>query len=200
MPRPAHRPSRRDDIIDAAIAVFARRGYVETSVSDVANAAEVAVTAVYYHFAGKDDLYGAAVAKVLAAIDDVVAQARADDTPGDDASLGDVIDAVWDWVDAHPDAATLVYVHGHAATRQAAARRQEFDELHVRRAFSYVGQPAETLTEVRRGAATIAVRTLVDLLIAVHPMRMDGGPLSTHSPAELRSAVKAVSTRLVHAV
>ena len=49
---PAHRPSRRDEIVDAAIVVFGQRGFVDTSISDIAEAADVAVTAVYYHFAG----------------------------------------------------------------------------------------------------------------------------------------------------
>src|SRR4051812_28682544 len=37
--RPAHRPSRRLQIVEAAIQVFAREGYVEASVEDIANAA-----------------------------------------------------------------------------------------------------------------------------------------------------------------
>src|SRR4051812_2141124 len=39
--RPAHRPSRRQQIIDAATLVFADRGYVEASVEDIAKAAGV---------------------------------------------------------------------------------------------------------------------------------------------------------------
>ncbi len=38
-PLPAHRPSRRDEILDAAIAVFAAQGFVDTSISDVAEQA-----------------------------------------------------------------------------------------------------------------------------------------------------------------
>ncbi|MEZ5217145.1 MAG: TetR family transcriptional regulator [Ilumatobacteraceae bacterium] len=65
--RPAHRPSRRQSIIDAAIRVFAERGFVDTALTDVAEAADVAVTAVYYHFSGKDELFGAAMRHVLEA-------------------------------------------------------------------------------------------------------------------------------------
>ena len=46
-PLPAHRPSRRNDIIDAAIRQFARNGFVDASISDVASEADVVVTAVY---------------------------------------------------------------------------------------------------------------------------------------------------------
>ena len=196
---PSHRPSRREDIVDAAIGVFAGKGFVDTSISDIAAAADVAVTAVYYHFAGKDDLYGAAIGKVLASVDDVVAGIRADDAPAEDDALYRVIDAVWDWVDANPDPATLMYIHTPAATRQAAALRQGFDDRHVERAFAYINADVPLSTR-RLGMATLAVRTLVDVLIAIHPMRLPGGPLSDCSPKALRQAVKELSTRLVMAV
>ena len=199
---PAHRPSRRDEIVDAAIAVFSQRGFVDTSISEVAAAADVAVTAVYYHFAGKEDLYGAAISKVLTAVDDVVASVRADDAPADGNTLHEVIDAVWEWVDENPDPAKLMHLHTPAATRQAAQLRREFDELHVRRAFAYLsnGTTGEVPSLHRQAIATLAVRTLVDVLIAIHPMRMPGGPLSGCSPAAVRSAVKSLSTRLVLSV
>ena len=198
----AHRPSRRDEIVDAAISVFSQRGFVDASISDVARAADVAVTAVYYHFAGKEDLYGAAISKVLSSVDEVVAAVRADDDLDvDGATLHQVIDAVWDWVDENPDPATLMHLHTPAATRQAAQLRREFDELHVRRAFAYLRDGgSDTPSAHRMAVATLAVRTLVDVLIAIHPMRMPGGPLSGCSPAVLRDAVKALSTRLVLSV
>ena len=199
---PAHRPSRRDEIVDAAIIVFAQRGFVDTSITDIAVAADVAVTAVYYHFAGKEDLYGAAIRKVLSSVDDVVAGVRADDAPADSDTLHRVIDAVWEWVDQNPEPATLMHLHTPAATRQAAQLRGEFDDLHTRRAFAYLdgGVETEHPSPQRLGVATLAVKTLVDVLIAIHPMRMPGGPLSNCSPKALRAAVKSLSTRLVLAV
>lgn len=199
---PAHRPSRRDDIVDAAISVFARRGFVDTSIGDIADAADVAVTAVYYHFAGKEDLYGAAIAKVLHQIDEIVARIRADDAPAESDTLDRIIDAVWDWVDENPDPAKLVHLHTPAATRQAAQLRREFDELHVRRAFAYLEDSADAATTApqRLAVATLALRTLVDVSIAIHPMRMPGGPLSGCSPKTLRRSMKEISARLIRSV
>jgi hypothetical protein len=34
-------------------------------------------------------------------------------------------------------------------------------------------------------------------LIAIHPMRLDGGPLSRRSPRALRAALEAVSQRIM---
>ena len=70
--QPAHRPSRRNDIIDAAIRLFARKGFVDAAISDVADEADVVVTAVYYHFAGKEELFSAAVHRVFESISAVV--------------------------------------------------------------------------------------------------------------------------------
>src|SRR4051812_50146270 len=69
---PAHRPSRRQEIIDAAIKVFARTGFAETSVQDVAEEAGVVPTAVYYHFAGKDELFDVALQSVIGELDEGV--------------------------------------------------------------------------------------------------------------------------------
>jgi AcrR family transcriptional regulator len=54
--RPAHRPSRRAHIIDSAIRLFARVAFDEVTVGDIAEAAEMTPAAVYYHFAGKEQI------------------------------------------------------------------------------------------------------------------------------------------------
>ena len=132
-PLPAHRPSRRNDIIDAAIRQFARNGFVDASISDVASEADVVVTAVYYHFSGKEELFSAAVHRVFESIGEVVAAARGGDEPADPESLDAVIDAVWNWIDTHPEEATLLYLQLPGATRQITTLRQEFEEVHVQR-------------------------------------------------------------------
>ena len=55
------RRSRRNDIVTAAIQVFARQGYADASIQEVAAEAGVAPTAVYYHFSGKEDLFDVAL-------------------------------------------------------------------------------------------------------------------------------------------
>src|SRR4051812_4933735 len=104
---PAHRPSRRHVIIDAAIRVFARKGYADASIQDVAEQAHVVPTAVYYHFSGKDELFDVALRRVMAETDDLVRSVRPDDEAADAGALGRVIAAVWDWTEEHPDEAKL---------------------------------------------------------------------------------------------
>ncbi len=196
---PAHRPSRRDDIIDAAIRQFARKGFVDAAISDVAEDADVVATAVYYHFSGKDELFTAAVHRVFDSISQVVAAVHSDDSPADQATLAAVIDAVWDWIDTHPDEATLVHLQLPGATRQISTLRQEFEELHTQRAFGYLSTSEHRgrTSAARRAVEALSVRTLVDLLISVHTMRLADGPLSHESSPKLRAAVHELSYRLV---
>jgi len=206
---PAHRPSRRNEIIDAAIRLFARKGFVDAAISDVAEEADVVVTAVYYHFSGKEELFTAAVHRVFDSISAVVSEVRAgsgadegsavaDTAVGDDEMLDRVIDAVWGWIDTHPDEATLVHLQLPGATRQISTLRQEFEDLHVRRAFGYLGPAKASRTSAaRRAAENLAVRTLVDVLISVHTMRLADGPLSGEPGGQLRAALHGLAHRLV---
>ena len=49
-------PDKRDRILDAAIKVFAKRGFFAAQVADVAKRADVAAGTVYLYFKSKDDL------------------------------------------------------------------------------------------------------------------------------------------------
>ena len=169
IPQPAHRPSRRNEILDAAIRLFARKGFVDAAISDVAEEADVVVTAVYYHFAGKEELFSAAVHRVFESISGVVSSVRGDDVPADEASLDAVIDAVWEWIDTHPDEATLVHLQLPGATRVITTLRQEFEELHVQRAFGYLDHGGYQRRQPGAG-------------------RMGSGLGSRYSPAERRAS------------
>ncbi len=180
--------------------MFARKGFVDTSIGDIAEEATVAATAVYYHFSGKEELFNAAIGKVFDAISEVVSGVRGEASEiVDEATLDRVIDAVWVWVDTHPDEATLVHLQLPGATRQITAIRHEFEELHVERAFGYLGPrlTRQRVPAARRAVETLSVRTLVDLLISVHSMRLADGPLSEEPSAELQASVRRLAHRLV---
>ncbi len=46
----------RQRILDSAAAIFASKGYGRTLMGDIAQEAEIHITALYYHFSTKDDL------------------------------------------------------------------------------------------------------------------------------------------------
>jgi AcrR family transcriptional regulator len=198
----AHRPSRRNAIVTAAVTVFARQGFSDTSIQEVAGEAGVAPTAVYYHFSGKEELFEAALRQVLDEINEVVLAARADDQPGDPEILGHVITAVWQWIELHPDAASLVYHHLPGATSQTRILQDEFEALHIHRAFDYI-TPANNGLRTKRTAAarhaseTLAARSFIALTLLIHPMRAQNGPLARYSERSLRSGLIDTSTRIL---
>jgi AcrR family transcriptional regulator len=198
---PAHRPSRRQEIIDAAIKVFARTGFAETSVQDVADEAGVVPTAVYYHFAGKDELFDVVLQSVITELDEVVDRARAEEAhPA--VALSQITTAVWNWIESRPDHARILYSHLPGATKQARLLRAQFEEQHIERAFVYArhvpaGQRRLRSATAEEAATRLAVRTLIRTLIAIHPMRLDGGPLSRRSPRALREALDDVMLRMM---
>jgi AcrR family transcriptional regulator len=58
------RRSRRDEILEIAVGLFAQRGYHGVSMDDVGAAAGVTGPALYHHFAGKEAMLVAALAPV----------------------------------------------------------------------------------------------------------------------------------------
>src|SRR3954454_5312345 len=55
--RPSVEPERREQLIEAAARVIARRGYDAATVRDVAREAGVSTGVIAYYFEGKDDLF-----------------------------------------------------------------------------------------------------------------------------------------------
>src|SRR5690242_10829332 len=66
--RPAHRPSRRDDVLVAGTVEFVERGFASVSVTDIAKRAGMTPAAVYYHFPTKEDVLLALVGRTGDAI------------------------------------------------------------------------------------------------------------------------------------
>lgn len=196
-----HRPSRRQEIVSAAIRVFAAKSFSDASIQDVAIEADVVPSAVYYHFTGKDELFELAMRRVLDMVNEVVAGVRAQEDSDADPSLEAVILAVWQWVELHPNESRLLHYHLPGATTEASTLRREFEEVHVQRAFDYL--PVDSVPATKREAAiehashTLSTRTLIELLMTIHSLRMDEGPLSKHASKSLSRAVVTVGERLL---
>lgn len=196
-----HRPSRRHEIVDAAIRVFAVKSFSDASIQDVAVEADVVPSAVYYHFAGKDELFELAMRRVLDMVNEVVTDVRAQEDEAEMPSLEDVIVAVWNWVESHPNEARLLHYHLPGATAEASLLRREFEESHVQRAFDYLppspASPSKRAAALEHASHTLSTRTLIELLMTIHALRMGEGPLSKHASKTLSRAVVAVGERII---
>src|SRR5918992_1683745 len=77
---------RRRIIIDAALALFARKGFRGTTTKEIAEAAGCSEATIFKHFATKDELY-AAILETKSRIDETVAKAAHAAARKDDAGV-----------------------------------------------------------------------------------------------------------------
>ncbi|WP_405990036.1 TetR/AcrR family transcriptional regulator [Streptomyces sp. NBC_00986] len=76
--------SKRDDMVTAAVDVFSRYGFRQTSMELLAQAAGVSRPALYLHFANKQDVFAAVAARVTDLMTAAAHRARdAEGTPAD---------------------------------------------------------------------------------------------------------------------
>jgi AcrR family transcriptional regulator len=79
-PRSAKRETRRQELIDAAVAVFSAKGVSAVSVDDIVRAAGVAKGTFYLYFATKDDAVNAVATWMVDGVADRIEAAATDPT------------------------------------------------------------------------------------------------------------------------
>jgi AcrR family transcriptional regulator len=176
--RPAHRPSRRRQIIEAATKAFSRDGYVEARVEDIARAAGVAPTAIYYHFGSKEELFTQALRSAMAGFSERIFQARPDFEAPNVEGLRKVLAAGWDFWRTHPDEARLVARYSEGPTPQTRALRREWEERHLQRAYDYApaARSARSTRKAREqhAAHSMAIRVMLDLILTTQAAVLEG--------------------------
>jgi AcrR family transcriptional regulator len=176
--RPAHRPSRRRQIIEAATKAFSRDGYVEARVEDIARAAGVAPTAIYYHFGSKEELFTQALRSAMVGFSERIYQARPDFEAPNVEGLRIVLAAGWDFWRTHPDEARLVARYSEGPTPHALALRREWEERHLQRAYDYApaARSARSTRKAREqhAAHSMAIRVMLDLILTTQAAVLEG--------------------------
>lgn len=121
--RPAHRPSRRDDVLAAGTVEFVERGFASVSVTDIAKRAGMTPAAVYYHFPTKEDVLLALVGRTGDAITALCAESI------EAAAVEDAVTALIDrflaWMETHPADARLYSQSSQGATADVEALRRD---------------------------------------------------------------------------
>jgi AcrR family transcriptional regulator len=92
------RDEREQQILDAALAVFAQKGYGDTRIGDIANAVGIAKGTIYLYFESKEALFEAVFLRMFDAMTTPLAEVAADP----DKSPGDKLFAI-----AHQALATM---------------------------------------------------------------------------------------------
>jgi AcrR family transcriptional regulator len=199
--KPAHRPSRRNELVEAAVVVFARNGYAESSVEDVADESGVVPTAIYYHFGSKEELLHQALKSAMDQFSEHILGARAEGEPANADVLRAVIKAGWDWWETHPDESILIGRYSQSTTGQALELRAQWEERHRARAYDYL----ETVGSTKSGRAareqqalnTLRVRLLLDIILASEAAALPGGTLSAYPSSAVADELAEVCVRLM---
>lgn len=158
--RPAHRPSRRSEIVRAATNVFSRLTYAEATVEDIAQECGVAPTAVYYHFGGKEELFDQAFESCLLGFSAMVDSIRATADTLDEDVLREVIYGGWAWWRTHPVEARFLTLHLNGATPASRRMYDDWQERHAQRAFDYLPEDERPPRSSRKAREQYAVRLL----------------------------------------
>ncbi|HEY6531720.1 MAG TPA: TetR/AcrR family transcriptional regulator [Acidimicrobiales bacterium] len=125
--------ARRRQLLDTALSTFARLGYHDASMNDIAEAAGVTKPVLYQHFGSKRELFLAVVADVAGGMRQVVRRATgAADGPRQQVEEG--FAAWFQWVDDHRDGFHVLFSHdvlrdAEIAQEAATAQRQFADGL-----------------------------------------------------------------------
>jgi AcrR family transcriptional regulator len=160
-PRPANRPSRRPEIVRAALTLLTVQTPDAISVSDIAAEAGMTPAAFYYHFASKDELVNEIVtafagewqAEVSARLDKV----------HEPEGFGEVVSSMVDWLDEHERPAKVFFVTSVAATDQVEeTRRQARAELY-RLAIAAARRVAPQSSPAEAGVSGVALVVLLEV-------------------------------------
>ncbi len=191
--RPAHRPSRRAEIVRGATTAFSRLTYAEATVEEVAVECGVAPTAVYYHFGGKEELFDQAFAACLEGFSASIDHIRGNAETLNEQVLREVIYAGWAWWRTHPVEARFLTLHLGGATPQSRRTYEAWQERHAQRAFDYLAEsdrPPRSSRKAREQYASklMAFNFLNQLLTTAQTTWIDG-PLSRLPVARLEVAL-----------
>lgn len=99
---------RRQQLLDTARGVFARLGYHEASMNDIADAAGVTKPVLYQHFGSKRELFLAVLADVGGRLRRTIAEATLT-APGPRQQVEQGFAAWFGWVDGHRDGFRVLF-------------------------------------------------------------------------------------------
>jgi AcrR family transcriptional regulator len=123
-PAPQQERSRRkrEALLEAALALFAERGYEQTSIEDIAHAAGVAVGGFYQHFSSKRQILLVLMDRLLQDVSLLTWEAKS-------TGRADILDGIARLI---RQALTVdwAYAGAYRAWHEAAMRDRELQELH----------------------------------------------------------------------
>ena len=191
--RPANRPSRRHEILEAAVDLLSVQPPDEIAVSDIAAQCGMTPAAFYYHFTSKDEILDEIVGSFAQRWSTAVVDALAEVSSPE--QLPDCIDSVLTWVEEEERPARVYFVTSVGATSSCeSVRRQTHNDLSRR--------AARTFREIAPGQDRIRVAIaglgLITLLEIVARSRLELDPsYRTLGPVQFRATAGSLAQALI---
>jgi AcrR family transcriptional regulator len=149
----AKRRSRRDEILEIAVGLFAARGYHGVSMDDIGTAAGVTGPALYHHFTGKESMLAAALKPVSEGLLNGGQSCAAQGSGDARLALTQLVDFHVEFALANP---AVIALHLHELDRLPEEPRREIRRLQRQ----YVEVWVNVLTEVRTELSASEARVL----------------------------------------
>ncbi|MFJ8793260.1 TetR/AcrR family transcriptional regulator [Streptomyces sp. NPDC102462] len=122
------RAVREQQMLDAAVRIFGRRGYTAASMDEIAELAGVSKPLVYLYLNSKEDLFTACIRREAKALTDAVRSGVRPGLPAD-RQLWDGLRAFFAHTGEHPDAWSVLHLqartHGVTFAAEVTAMREE---------------------------------------------------------------------------
>jgi AcrR family transcriptional regulator len=99
-------PERREQLIAVARSLFAERGYVATSVEEIAERADVSKPVVYEHFGGKDGLYAEIIGREVGHLIERITESLDAESPHQ--AVEQAADAFLGYIEEHREGFTIL--------------------------------------------------------------------------------------------
>jgi AcrR family transcriptional regulator len=164
------RDERRDEILRAALGVFARRGFEATRIADIAEAANMSHGLIYRYFPSKEAAFVALVERAVQGGSELTEQALAGKASPRDR-LATVIQQMLEGIRTDPEY-PLIIVHAYAAGTVPAEAARLLDDYGKRTHRNIAGliRQAQAAGEVRSADAD-ELATLI--LAAIQGLAVD---------------------------
>ena len=158
---PKKRRSRRDEILQIAVGLFAARGYHGVSMDDIGSAAGVTGPALYHHFAGKEAMLAAALIPVSEGLLDGGRERVAAHPADAGAALSSLIDFHVDFALANP---AVIALHLHELDRLPDEPRRQIRRLQRLYVEEWVGVLASLRPDLAAAEARVLAHAAFGLM------------------------------------
>lgn len=155
----------REQVLAVAVQLFNEQGYDATSVADVAARLGLTKSALYHHFASKEELLRLALDAALDALEDVLDRALAAPGTASDHLREVVRGAVQVLIDRQPAVTLLLRVRGNTAVEQEALRRRRVFDQRVTTLVREAQREGLVRADIDAAVATRLVFGMVNSLV-----------------------------------